>query len=252
MKKMYHSEQGFSRVVLIAAIVVLAVIGIGGWLIAKSGNPPANANTEAVREALKNAKCDGKDADVCKFFVSWKASRYYTAKITTKVGTTTNTSVIKVDGKNYYAKINSELPLETIVIGKASYTKDTEKNKWYKQELVKEGTTGFNFDKSDLQSDGGKYTYKKVGKEKCGELNCFKYEVINAEDRGLKQHVWFDDQDYQLRKHTTEQKETFATTSTTFSYGKVTISEPSPFTELRGGDIYIPGQGVVNPSLMPY
>ena len=252
MKKTLTNERGFSHIIVIAAVVVLAVVGIAGWMVAKnSGNPPANANTDAVREALKNAKCDSKDTDVCKFFASWKATRYFTANTTTTVGKTTNTSTLKVDGKNYHSKINSQLAIETIVIGNASYTKDIKENTWYKQELVEQSTTGFRFDESELKSDGGKFTYKKIGKENCGELTCFKYEVINAEDRGLKQYIWFDDQDYQLRKQTTEQKETFAKTSTTFSYNKVTISEPSPFTELRKGEMYIPGQGVINPSSIP-
>lgn len=247
MKK-FLNKRGYSVTIIIAAIAVLIVVAVGAWLIvANSGKPPANVNTEAVRKALKNVKCDIKDTDLCKFFASWKASRYFTANTTTTVGRTTNTSVTEVDGKNYRAQINAELPQEMIVIGSSLYTKDTQKNKWYKQELTKPGTTGFQFDESELFSAGGKFTYKNAGKESCGELTCFKYEVINEEDKGTKQYIWFDDQDYQLRKQTTEAKTVFTNTETIFTYNKVTITEPSPYTELRSGEVYIPGQGVVRP-----
>lgn len=250
MQKTTFSEQGFSKSIVIAAIVVVAVAGIGGWLVYKNNSkPPANANTAAVRKALKNAKCDSGDANICKFFTSWNASRYYTANTTTTVGSTTNTSVLKVDGDNHHLKINSELLSETITLGTALYTKDTEKNKWYKQTLTKPSTTGFEYDASDLSANSGKRTYKQLGKEACGELTCLKYQIINAADQDLKHYIWFDDYDYQLRKQTVEQNTSKATT--TFTYDRVTITEPSPYTELRDGEVYIPGQGVFNPSATP-
>jgi outer membrane lipoprotein-sorting protein len=251
MQKRVSDTRGFGHIVVIAVVSLVVVVGIGGWLVYNTKKAPSNANTEAVRKALREATCDRDDTDICKFFISWKASRYVTANTTTKVGNTTNTSTIEIDDKNYHSKINAELIQESIVIGNAIYYKDAQKNKWYKQELTQPGTTGFTFDKSDLQREGGAFTYKKVGKETCGELTCFKYEVSNAENKDLKQYIWFDDQDYQLRKQTTEQKDPPIFTTTTFSYEKVTITEPSPFTELRNNEYYIPGQGVVDPSTLP-
>lgn len=246
-------QHGIGHILVIAIVVVVAVAGIGGWLIYKKNNqPPANANTEAIREALKNAKCDLDDKDLCKFFTSWKASRYYTATMTVDTGRTTNTTVVRADGDKIHTKINAELVQETISIGNTLYTKDSERNMWYKQTTTTPSTSFFEFDESKARDDEtveqDKMNYKKLGKEKCGELTCFKYQMINPEDRQMKVYVWFDDQDYQIRKQTIETPE--STIKTTFNYDKVTINEPSPYEELGEGEYYVPGQGVIDPSAM--
>lgn len=253
MQKTQYNQHGFSPIIIVAAITVLAVAVIGGWLVYKKDSlPPANANTKAVREALKNATCNDGNADICRLFTAWKASRYYIATTTTVVGRTTNTSITKVDGQNYYAKINAELTHETIVIGTALYTKDTDKNKWYKQTLTQPGTTGFGFD-AQMQNQEGRFTYKKIGTEVCGELTCLHYRITDAADHDLRHDLWFDNQDYQLRKQVVRQQGVGGanTATTTFTYDKVTISEPSPYTELRKDEIYLPGQGIIRAPATP-
>jgi outer membrane lipoprotein-sorting protein len=248
----FTDNRGIGHVVIIVAIAVAAAVALGGWFVyQKNDNPPANANTEAVRKALENVKCDTDDKDICKFFASWKATRYYTAKMTVDTGRTTNTTVVQVAGDRNRTKINAELTQETISIGNTLYTKDSERNMWYKQTSA-ESSSFFNFDASKIGNSDeikGKPTYKKVGKEKCGALTCFKYQVSSPTDRNTKFFLWFDDKDYQLRKQTIESPE--AKSTVTFNYDKVTIEEPSPYEELDENEVYIPGQGVFDPSSIP-
>lgn len=256
MKKIHpvqNSERGLGHIVLIVAVIVVTVVGLGGWYVfQRNDNPPANANTEAIRGALKNVRCEREDKDICRFFTSWEATKYYTATTTVKTGRTTNTTIVKVAGDNVYTRINSELPHESIVIGDAYYIKDTEKNKWYKQQSETDNSNLLNFDETDArneESPDDPIVYKKAGKEQCGDLTCFKYQLINKADNSIKQYIWFDDQDYQIHKQQVESGTNKATT--TFNYDRVSVNEPSPYVELKEGEYYLPGQGVINPSTLP-
>jgi outer membrane lipoprotein-sorting protein len=139
-----------------------------------------------------------------------------------------------------------------ITIDKTVYTKagDT----WYKQTAEstdKNTTDDFKIDFEDPEDEStpeeDKTTYKSLGKEACGNLNCFKYEVIDPEQADQKNFIWFDDKDYQLRRSRTETPD--GASEMTFEYDNVNIGEPSPVQELGPNQYIIPGQ--TEPSTIP-
>jgi hypothetical protein len=89
-------------------------------------------------------------------------------------------------------------------------------------------------------------TYKKIGKEACGNLTCFKYEVVDPSSPG-KQTLWFDDKDYQLRRMRIESEGTVS--DQVFAYSSVSITAPSPTKDLGPNQYIVPGQS--EPVTMP-
>jgi hypothetical protein len=72
--------------------------------------------------------------------------------------------------------------------------------------------------------------YKKIGKEACGNLSCFKYQFVDRSNPTDETFIWFDTKDYRLQKLTYKTVDNVASGNSemTFSYGSVKISEPSP------------------------
>lgn len=145
---------------------------------------------------------------------------------------------------------NGKETFNFIQIGNATYMKDYSDSKWLKTvtEATKpEGkqTSGFNadeikkmFNKEKQEED--KTTYKKIGKEKCGQYNCFKYQVMNpAVMVDITEYIFFDDSSYTMRKtQTVSQNGTV--TEFEFDYNPVSISEPSPLKTLPNGTKVMP------------
>src|SRR5690606_22982830 len=45
-----------------------------------------------------------------------------------------------------------------------------------------------------------KDTYKNLGKEACGDLECFKYQILDSAQSEAQTFIWFDTKEYKLRK----------------------------------------------------
>lgn len=230
--------------VIVIIIVVLAVAGVGWWVWNK------NKNDTPQQQAIDSAKCDYEDKDICKFFAAWKATDNYAIESTTTSDGQTVKMVIKIDGKDKTAvSFTGAMDYETITIGDTLYTKagDT----WYKRTLTADEVKDYQADTDvDLTepTNGGKITYTKVGTEDCGEHKCYKYEVKDADNPDTTQYLWFDTKTYQLRRVqiTDQDGNTF---DSTFSYDKVSVSEPSPAKELAPNQYIVPGQS--EPTTLP-
>lgn len=236
-------ERGIGHVGVIAIIVALLAVGGVGWWVWQKNNSP-------LQKAIESAKCDYEDKDICKFFASWKATENYTVESTAEADGQTITTTIQSEGKDKtHVTFAGGLTYETITIGDTVYTKagDT----WYKQTLSAEEVKNY---QGDVDTDfteptnGGKISYTKVGTEQCGDLTCFKYQIVDADTPDIKQFLWFDTQNYQLRRMqiTNADGTVF---EATFSYGKVSISEPSPVKELGANQYLVPGQS--EPTTLP-
>ena len=244
-----HKESGAAHIAAIAIIIVIAGAGFAGWWVwhkNQDKNKVVNSAQQAVADALKNAKCTYSDADLCKAFESMKLHESYALTSTSKESDgTTSTSVIEVDGANKsHIKISGATSYETIFINDTLYTKagDT----WYKQTVpqsdaskYKDSTTSSlpqpAASSTDTTADTAVYT--KVGKEACGNLTCFHYKVTETD--GTVTNIWFDDQDYQIRRIQTEGDTPF---DATFTYDNVKVSAPSPVKDLQPGQYIVPGQ----------
>lgn len=246
-----RDQRGIGHIGIILAIVVVLVAGgVGWWVWQKNKNDKGTA-TQSQLDAVKNAKCDYEDKDICKFFASWKATDYYTMSATTEAGDKTSTITAQSEGDDKtHITLGGELTYEIITIGNVLYTKagDT----WYKQTLaepeIEEHTNSAEVTFTEpSQDDEVPITYKKIGTEKCGDHTCFKYQIMNDGLPGTTQYIWFDDKNYQLRR--VQVSDESSTYDATFNYEKVSIKEPSPVKDLAPNQYIVPGQS--EPTTLP-
>lgn len=232
-------------IVGIAAVVLL--VGGGVFLFTKNNGGTASPLNGLVKAPL-DANCELKDPDLCKFMNNWKNVRDYTITSASKEKSgETSESVFEISGESSHmlAKQNGKDVLEMINIEKTTYTKDYTDNQWWKHtyepdkqnEFTKELTDKSDFDETKAIED--KTTYKSLGKEACGDLQCFKYQIVNADDSGSTELIWFDDREYLLRKQSTSDKEG-NTTESAFAYNGVNISAPSPVKEGTPEQMFAP------------
>lgn len=258
--KLFKDQRGIAHLVEIVIIGVLVLGGIGfiAWRV-MSANQAGTGQSAELKKALESAKCDYSDKDLCKFFVSYR-DLADTKVSSTQVaeGKTTSSTYESTDkGKKYHMIMQVEgSPYEVIGIDNTIYTKDQSDGKWWKQtiEPAKEsdykGDYNYNFQEPAATETPDKTSYKKIGTEACGNLTCFKYQIIDPNSTDIKQYMWFDNKDYQMRRYRTENNDG-SSTDQTFSYAKVTINVPSPTKDLPANSYINPatGQAVTLPSV---
>ena len=238
------SARGIARLGLILiAVVAIGLVGFAGWKAMSGKKDGSNPVSRAALEAA----CTEKDKNICKFQASWKEQKYYTV-ITRSTGEdVVSESTYKSEGENRFHVITTgQFASEIITIGKTTYTK-APNGTWWKQtakpEETKQYSESFDYsgpeEASNSENPTDTTTYKSLGTEACGNLTCFKYQVLNSSTPEDKEYSWFDTDDYQLRRTRTELKDGTVNDST-FSYDKVTIQVPSPVRELGPNEYLMP------------
>ncbi len=222
-------------VVAIILFIIFIVLAAGGYLIYKKGSGVLKS---AVSSITLNPNCKQNDPDLCKFLNNWQSIDYFTANSTSTFEGKEQKSVMKSVGDDKFQMTNITGGSENynmISIGNTTYTKDYTDGKWLKTTLepTKSDASATEIkDEFDFNVEEDQTTYKKIGKEACGKLTCFKYQVIDPQMAELnsKEYILFDDKDYLLRKTITEGPDNNLATSE-FDYSKITIIEPSPIKE---------------------
>jgi outer membrane lipoprotein-sorting protein len=240
-------QRGIGQLGLILVVVAVLAVGAIGWIMYdKNTNQDA---TDTVSETLRNAQCDYDDKELCKFFTTWKAQQHYTVTSNSEVDGKKITTIMEIEGANKsHLKLDGGLEYDVITIDKTTYTKAG--NTWWKQTTPNEtaqqyqNNSTFNLSEPTRPeaASQSKFSYRKLDKEDCGNLNCFKYEVTRSDDTANKTHIWFDDQDYQLRRWQTVNSGGKTVFDATYSYDLVSIGEPSPVKELAPNQYIVPGQ----------
>lgn len=243
------SEKGFAPIAIVAVVAVVILAGAGYFFMSKSGNAPQIPGAPSLGGLTLNPNCEYNDPDLCKFVNNWKETKDFSAKsaMTSKQGPKVD-SLYEMSGKDKVHMVMSEGGKEnwnTITIGDTTYTKDFSDNKWWKQTVKKEELKeklgdDFDFDFSESTEEADKTEYKKEGKEACGNMQCFKYQIVESGSSDTKQYLWFDDREYMMRKMRVEDNEGNITESE-FAYTGVNISAPSPTKEAKEGQIIVPG-----------
>ena len=203
-----------------------------------------------------NSSCKHNDANLCKYINrSLKADffqgSYVGTTITTDSMGKTLKSVWETDGKtksrmaNY---IDSTENFHMITIGKVIYVKDFNDGKWWRQqeEVSIETETklpdAFHFDDykkkaiEEMRAAEKTTSYAFVNQDICGDRTCFQYQVFHEDPEKIetKEFIYFDDKDYILYKSKAESADG-TITQQAFSYGSVTILEPSPLKQAQPG-----------------
>lgn len=251
------SQHGFAHLGIILAIVgVVVVAGLVAWRF-MGANGALNIATGGLSEKLASAKCDYDDKDLCKFFVSWKEHQQYKMVTSTALEDgSTMSSTYEISGDNSHMVTTGQYASEVIMIGElTTYTKAAD-GTWWKQTrektetpdtAVTETTETVDFEEPTAEQAKDATTYKALGKEACGDLTCFKYQVLSKGTESTTQYIWFDTKDYQLRRTTYDGGGMKSDTS--FSYENVSVKAPANFKELGPNQYLVPGQS--EPATMP-
>ncbi len=236
MKKLFFSSKFALTIVFIIAVIVVLIggaflLGGKGFISIKNSQPK-----------ISETQCKYDDKYFCKFMESFVNSKSYSIKMTSMGHDGKSENLIELSGDGSTHKVvwvNGGETYNIISIGNTVYTKDYIDNMWLKQALTPAASEGalskttidlkdvFDINVAAVISNG---QYKKVGKEPCGELTCFKYELSNAEDERVRQFVWFDDSQYLIRKMRKEDPAT--TMDLEYSYNNINIKTPSLVKEL--------------------
>ncbi|MDB5163765.1 MAG: hypothetical protein JWS12_383 [Candidatus Saccharibacteria bacterium] len=251
-----RDDRGMAHValVLLAVIVIAAIAGIGYYVMkgnkktstpksaalttASTATPVASANKEIETDCTKLYN----DKDFCKFASAFSyANRSY--KLTSK-GTSAQSGAselsIEVDAKSNdhtVSKVNGQVVLEAITLDNYIYSRDSATGTWIRD--PKNSDSGAQSNpaddlKVDLKSEAAKAAdkrtqYKKIGKEACDSVTCFKYQIVDPAQTDTTSYIWFGDKDYQL--HRFSMKNTDGNSDTSFSFTSVSIKAPSPYKD---------------------
>jgi outer membrane lipoprotein-sorting protein len=230
--------RGISKV-LILAVVGVVLLGAGAYLFMTKQNGGSLSTAVPFMKPALNPNCSYNDPELCKFINNWQVQENYTVTSKSTLEGMNFESVYEMSGTDKFrmvSKQNGKEASNVISIGDTTYTLDYNDNKWWKYTVNPQDTSTsttenmqeqFSFDEQSAQ-DNTKYTF--VTKEVCGDLQCFKYEIVSPDTADMKQFMWFDDRDYLMRKMTV-QTGNGETNESVFSYNKVTITEPSPVKE---------------------
>jgi hypothetical protein len=250
MKMSVHKDQrGLSQILLIA-LVVLVVGGVGlvGWKVSQKDKETKSSTTAAAVDSdeIEKACLDAyKDKDLCAFTGNYdldKVAYKMTLTSTSPEGNTTST--FESDGKGN-TSVTGDFggqKSEMISFKNVTYTKDNTDGKWFKFDNKQSGapkeedtnpTSDIKIDTKIDKETESKITYKKIGKEKCGKLTCFKYQVIDKENPNTTQYFWFDDEDYRMQRYFSQ--DATGSTDMVISYQAVKITAPSPTKEFSAG-----------------
>lgn len=242
-------NKGFSPIIIIAAVVVVLAAAGGFMFLGKKGG----VSVPGIPSVGLNPNCKYNDPDLCKFMNNWKAQKDYSITYTSsdKSGQKTSEGKFEIQGEGKFSMVSSvggKEQFNMITIEDTTYTKDYTDNKWWKQKQDKtqESLTDkfkFEFDKKtvDGKEVEDETTYTKIGQEACGELTCFKYQVIDPSFSDTSEFIFFDTSQYLMRMSRTVDKNG-EVNEFVFAYGAVSISEPTPVKEAKEGqNIFVPG-----------
>ena len=255
MKLLQNQRGALNPIVILVIVVALAGAGFAGWRVydknksdasttsnsASTSNSENKAATAAAKEECLKAF---DDKDFCKFASNWEQIKNTKSVFTTK-GTDGKTSVMTIeasgDDTSSVIKEGDKEIAAYITLNKTTYMKNVEDNTWYKFAASAETESAdpgsdinemFDFEKQ-VSDDKDTVSYKKIGKEPCGELECLKYQIIDTADKEtVESFIWFDTKDFRLAKMTAKQKDG-SSTEAIFEYpASVSIKEPSPVKDI--------------------
>ncbi|MBP9719381.1 MAG: hypothetical protein KBD46_02845 [Candidatus Levybacteria bacterium] len=216
--------------ILLVCMVLIIVIATGIFLM-KSNITPQKIDT------VKKSDCQY-DKPVCDFLSKLNTKNaVYSGPITTTITITkpnkppqTDHVVFQTDAKNNLhitSAKNDKTNNEVVMIGNTLYMKNLSSGVWQEQNSLNAAMFS-NFREKALnqvKKTDANTTYTYIGTENCASLSCLKYQVTTPSMGKATEYVFFDNQDYLLRKflNTAADK---TTTEATFSYTPLSITPP--------------------------
>lgn len=242
---------GFAPVVVVVIVAILAAAAGGFYFLSKKGSSPISLpgqiskNLEIIPRVTEKDFEFIEDSNLRKHFVAQANQLTYRTKSLSSGAGLVFTNEIQIKGDDFnHREIqsepnNNELK-HMITLGDTIYVKDYSDSKWWKQTIKPEEVKKEEENKPEEPEDFKDFysqkdtTYKFLGMEACGDLNCFKYEsTIANEGLPVTRTFWFDDKKYLLRKEKSQAGE--FSTETEYSYDNINIKEPSPTKDVPEG-----------------
>ena len=231
---------------VIIGVAVIAVVAYFAWRTTSQPAPAANQtmtvstpSAEAIEQACTDA---GYDGDFCKFL--------HKQSLVTKVAIQTlgNSqgselkSTIMIDGSRSWLKAEGAINYEIISDNGTTYTKGGDT--WWQSATATEQPLKideFTFKTPSPEALAAKsVTYEKQSQEDCQDRQCLKFAVTDPAAGTAPTFIWFDTQDYLMRKSRVDNNGAF--NEQTFSYDNVTIPTPDPVKQLTENQYIVPGQ----------
>lgn len=232
--KSLSNERGVAFITeLILAALVIGIIGyvfytVGVAKTAKKSNPTATtATTKAVDDSCV---ATFHDADLC-HFAAYSTSldkQSYKATLNTTQAGQASTMVLQSDGKGNtsLSGTGNGATFNSIELAGATYVQGN--GVWLKYPSGASAPTPSSPSSNmNIGVSAAGITYKKLGTEHCGNLTCFKYQVMVAATPNITQYVWFDNSSYKLHEWKYDDG-SGNSTDMVVTYQAITISAPSP------------------------
>ena len=244
MKFMLNKDgRGIATIGIIAIVlVVIAGAGFVGYRVMNKDKETKSSSISASDAKAASEAClkQYNDKELCKFTSNYDLEKEpYIMTMTNTTGGQTSTTTMSSEGKgNTEVKSGSgDQQFAVITVDGFMYTKDPTDGKWVKTatsststdtDTEKSPVSDIKFD-TEAADAASKVTYKKIGKEKCGNLNCVKYQMIDSSTPATTTYVWFDTKDYRMQRFTSKDAE--GSSDMTIAYKKVKITAPTPVKE---------------------
>lgn len=258
---MKKDERGVAHLLLVLLIlVVLAVMGGAGWYVYNrqkdSGSSVLDTALSSTEVKQLNTECNKQydDEDLCKFLSTWTVNDNYQSTFTTVSDGESSTFAYTVDGTSTHTvmSLNGVESYNVITIGDTTYTYNQSNDSWWKETAAPADDTtvsseDFKFDTgiADEAVVDNTMKYEFVAKEACGKLTCFKYKLTDTANLTSTSTLWFDVEDYLLRKWISE--DVNGTTEMNYSYEDISVDAPSPTKDLPAGSVVLPDGTVYTP-----
>lgn len=239
MKQLHKDERGIGHFLLAFLIVaVIAAVGIVGYRVMHKDKTPQEKALSA-KQASDQANCMKvyHDKTLCKFAVNYAdlANLAYTAtdnsvdsegqtsQITVKSDGKGNTSVSSKTGNQTY---------DAITIGNTIYV-NSNNGGWIKYTSdapdVTDPTDTLKTDFSSPNTPAAQQIkYKNLGKEKCGQDSCVKYQVMDPKNAGTN-YIWVNTSSNRLVRWYSKGAD--GTNDMAVAYGTVTLTAPAGATD---------------------
>jgi hypothetical protein len=222
----------------IIALMLLIVLVIAGALFTAGKKIiDINRRTAAGTEAACLEFID--DPDLCKFAAASESTAQRSYRSVMTVVEDSSTAVTTTDYENadrsrWVVQLNGQETDAFIMLDADGYVRDRNNGDWahyHDDSFAPTDSTAtiekFDFTKADSEDvKEFRDNYRRVGEESCGDLECYKYEIVLKDDEDSKILLWFDKNEYLLRRYQTQ--ETASSTNTQYSYEPVSITAPSP------------------------
>ncbi len=228
--------------VIIIGIIILCVIAaalISGVRRVQQMQRAANGDVfDACSEFVP-------DEILCRFAASnqSKGSANSIVTTTTTNGEKTEVTTIEIESPDRMKSVSLDGLQEIeayIILDAVTYVKDLDENIWamYTDSEFTPSEDSVNYDftsanAQDVIEFRDRYTYK--GTESCDDRTCHKYEIIDTTQPDTTTSMWFDTEEFLLRKYATISSE--FTSQTQFRYQDVKISAPSPTREVTESEL---------------